>query len=86
MEDFYAQLLVAPKWHNQAFIHKQLGTHLLECKKLLDMWDGHLAAELVDLIQIAKLYLHHRFTPEQLSALVQKRSDRFMEKIDRDME
>ncbi|MEI8090894.1 MAG: hypothetical protein WCG98_01180 [bacterium] len=45
-----------------------------------------MAAELVDLIQIAKLYLHHRFTPEQLSALVQKRSDRFMEKIDRDME
>lgn len=81
MKDFDSQLLDYPKRHESDFVYEQLHHHLIECLELLEKWDEHRYAELIDLIQIAKVYLHNNLSEEEKDELVQKRYDKFMSKL-----
>jgi hypothetical protein len=81
MEDFAEELVNFPKWHDKEFTKEQLKKHLLECSELLDNEDEHFNAELIDLIQIAKVYFSQTMSSDELDNLYHKRWDKFMQKL-----
>ena len=81
MNDFDNKLLQYDKWHDKDFTKEQLQHHLVECLELLEKWDEHLYAELIDLIQITKVLLSQNLDNNQLDELTQKRYDKFMSKL-----
>lgn len=81
MEDFYGKLLSFPQWHNKEFANEQLKHHLIECLELLENWDQHLYAELIDLIQISKVSLKQNLENKKIEELYQKRYEKFLSKI-----
>lgn len=84
MEDFDSKLISFPKWNDKEFTNEQLKHHLIECLWLLESWDEHLYAELVDLIQISKIYLRQNLDTDQIDELYQKRYDKFISKLNLD--
>jgi hypothetical protein len=84
MNDFDKKLLTYDKRHDKDFTKEQLHHHLVECLQLLESWDSHLYAELIDLVQITKVYLSQNLDDDQLDDLVQKRFDKFMTKLSQD--
>lgn len=81
MEDFVGKLISFPKRNDREFTNEQLKHHLIECLELLEKWDQHLYAELVDLIQISKVSLRQNLWWAELDELYQKRFDKFIEKL-----
>lgn len=84
MEDFSGKLLSFPKWNEKEFTNEQLKHHLIECLELLENWDEHLYAELIDLIQITKVCLRQNLDLGKMDDLYKKRFDKFMEKLNLD--
>lgn len=81
MNDFDKKLLTYDKWHDKDFTKEQLHHHLIECLELLDKWDEHIYSELIDLIQITKVFLSQNLDDKQIDELTQKRFDKFMSKL-----
>ncbi len=84
MKDFYSNLLEHKKWHQKDFTEEQLRHHLVECLELLDWWNSHVYAELIDLIQIAKVCLSQNLDDTKLDELTQKRYNKFISKLEGD--
>ncbi len=84
MNDFDHKLLQYEKRHEKPFTQEQLKKHLIECLELLEKWDPHLYAELIDLIQITKIYLQQNLNKDQMDDLIQKRYEKFMSKLQQD--
>ena len=84
MNDFDKKLMEYPKRHEKDFAKDQLKHHLEECMELLEKWDEHLYAELIDLIQITKVYLQQNLEGNEIDELYKKRFDKFMSKLDLD--
>ena len=81
MEDFSTKLLSFPKRNDRSFTIEQLKHHLVECLELIEKWDEHLLAELVDLMQITKVHLRQNLSPDQIDELTKKRFDKFISKL-----
>jgi len=81
MEDFSGKLLAFPKRNDKEFTIDQLKHHLVECLELLEKWDEHLYAELIDLVQITKVHLRQNLSPDKIDDLTKKRFDKFMSKL-----
>ncbi len=81
MNDFDNMLLQHKQRHEKDFTKEQLQHHLVECLELLEKWDTHLYAELIDLIQIAKVHLQQNLNEDQRNELIERRYEKFMSKI-----
>lgn len=82
--DFSQELLKHEKWHEKDFIKEQLLKHLAECAyRILDK-DPHANAELIDLLNIAKVYLKNTLSAEEIKELTEKRFAKFVEKLEND--
>jgi hypothetical protein len=84
MNDFDHKLLQHEKRHEQEFTQEQLKKHLIECLELLEQGDPHRYAELIDLVQITKVYLQQNLNKDQMDDLIQKRFEKFMSKLQQD--
>lgn len=82
--DFTKELLNHEKWHEKEFVKEQLIKHLAECAyRILDK-DPHANAELIDLLNITKVYLENTLSKEEIKELTEKRFSKFMEKLEND--
>lgn len=84
MNDFDNILMKYDKRHEKDFTKEQLQHHLVECLELLEKWDPHLYAELIDLVQITKVYLQQNLNKDQMDELTQRRYEKFMSKLQQD--
>ncbi|MCX6823568.1 MAG: hypothetical protein NT085_00365 [candidate division SR1 bacterium] len=84
LNDFDQKLLTHEKWHDKNFTKDQLQKHLVECLELLENGDTHIYAELIDLVQITKIFVSQNLDDDQLDELVQKRYEKFLSKLAQD--
>lgn len=84
MNDFDNHLLSYEKRQDKDFTQEQLQHHLQECLELSQTWDVHLYAELIDLIQISKVYLQQNLSNDQLDDLTERRHEKFLSKLQQD--
>lgn len=81
MKEFSGKLMGSPKWNDMEFTKYQLVSHLHEVLELIWNGDTHQYAEIIDLINIAIVFLKQHLSKDEIDELIQKRFEKFMSKI-----